>query len=49
MVMNNWIVYKRYVAELGHEAAFQRTKDEVGERAALVIRGNYHQLMGNSL
>ena len=49
MVMNNWIVYKRYVAELGHEAAFQRTKDEVGESSAMVIRANYHLLMGNSL
>ncbi|KAL6719500.1 hypothetical protein ACLMJK_003740 [Lecanora helva] len=47
-IMNNWIVYKKYVAELGLEGAFNKTVDEVGKETAIAIRYNYHALMGNS-
>ena len=49
MIMNNWLIYERYVAESGQEEAFQRTRNEVGERAAIHLRANYHGLMGGSL
>ena len=49
MIMNNWLVYKRYVAEAGHGEAFRRTKHELGEKAATHLRANYHGLLGSSL
>lgn len=46
VMLNNFIVYKRYVSEIGEEAAFQRCVQEVDELQALTAQTYYHHFIG---